>query len=82
MRSFSLAMEALTMGIEAETDVEDIPALSTKKQVAGPKFGQCSPRHIEKMVADGRFPAPIYLGRNPRWRRSDLLKWLNDQAGK
>ena len=64
----------------AEGDVKDIPALSTKLQVAGPKFGQCSPRHIEKMVADGRFPAPIYLGRNPRCRRSDLLKWLNDQG--
>jgi hypothetical protein len=66
----------------AEGDVKDLPALSTKLQVAGPNFGNCSTRHIEKMVADGRFPAPIYLGRNPRWRRSDLLKWLNDQAGK
>ena len=64
----------------AQTDVEDIPALSTKKEVAGPNFANCSTRHIEKLVADGRFPAPIYLGRNPRWRRSDLLNWLNAQG--
>jgi predicted DNA-binding transcriptional regulator AlpA len=66
----------------AEGDVQEMPALSTKLQVAGPNFANCSTRHIEKMVVDGRFPAPIYLGSHPRWRRSDLLKWLNDQAGK
>ena len=63
-----------------ENDVKEMPALSTKRQVAGPMLCNCSTRHIEKMVADGRFPAPIYLGRNPRCRRSDLLKWLNDQG--
>ncbi|MEO2018755.1 MAG: hypothetical protein ABGZ53_30780 [Fuerstiella sp.] len=64
----------------AENDVKDLPALCTKKQVASPMFANCSTRHIEKMVADGRFPAPIYLGRNPRWRRSDLLAWLDAQG--
>ena len=65
-----------------ENDVKEMPALSTKRQVAGPMLCNCSTRHIEKMVADGKFPKPIYLGSHPRWRRSDLLKWLNDQAGK
>jgi hypothetical protein len=64
-----------------ENDVQELPALSTKKQVAGPMFANCSTRHIEKMVADGRFCAPIYLGSHPRWRRSDLLEWLEAQAG-
>jgi hypothetical protein len=68
-------------GIAAQNDVEDLPALSTKKQVASPMFANCSTRHIEKMVADGRFPAPIYLGKKlPRWRRSDLLAWLDSQS--
>ncbi|MCP4787735.1 MAG: helix-turn-helix domain-containing protein [Fuerstiella sp.] len=75
-----MAMAALTLSTAAQNDVEHLPALSTKKQVASQMFANCSTRHIEKMVADGRFPAPIYLGKNPRWRRSDLLKWLNNQG--
>jgi predicted DNA-binding transcriptional regulator AlpA len=90
MRSFSLAMKALAMTktaltlvaalTAAEGDVKGLPPLCTKRQVASQQFANCSTRHIEKMVADGRFPAPIYLGRNPRWRRSDLLQWMNAQG--
>ena len=75
MRSFSLAMKALAMTktaltlvatlAAAEGDVKGLPALSTKKQVAGPEFANCSTRHIEKMVADGRFPAPDLSRQEP-----------------
>ena len=62
----------------AQIDVEELPALATKKQVAA--WCGCSTRQIEKQADAGKFPAPIRLGTHPRWRRSDLLQWLDDQA--
>jgi predicted DNA-binding transcriptional regulator AlpA len=60
------------------TDVSDLPALATKKHVA--QWYGCSGRHIDLMVKDGRFPKPIRAGiRSPRWRRSELLAWLDSQ---
>lgn len=61
------------------SDVHELPPLATKKQTA--KWYGCSDRHIDAMVKDGRFPAPIRAGeRSPRWRRSDLLAWLDSQS--
>ena len=54
MGKAALTIVAALAAAPAAKDVEDIPALSTKKQVAGPKFANCSTRHIEKMVVDGR----------------------------
>lgn len=63
----------------ASIDVADLPALITKKQVA--KWADVSDRHIDKMVRAGVFPKPTYIGvRTPRWRRSDLITWLNAQS--
>lgn len=59
-------------------DVLGLPALSTKKGVAG--WGDCSSRHIDLQVQAGKFPKPIRIGTSPRWRRSDLLAWLESQA--
>jgi predicted DNA-binding transcriptional regulator AlpA len=61
-----------------EMDVQDVPALATKKQVA--VWARCSTRHIELQVKAGVFPAPIRLGTHPRWRRSALLRWLESQS--
>ncbi len=61
------------------SDVAELQPLNTKKQVA--KWYGCSDRHIDSMVKDGQFPEPIRAGvRSPRWRRSDLLNWLDDQS--
>lgn len=62
-----------------QIDVQELPPLSTKKQVA--TWAVTTTRNIELQVADGRFPAPVYIGSRPRWRRSDLLAWLNSQSG-
>ena len=62
----------------AEIDVAQMPALATKKETA--KWAGCTERNIELLVAAGKFPAPIRLGTRPRWRRSDLLQWLESQA--
>ncbi|MEO2017649.1 MAG: hypothetical protein ABGZ53_25115, partial [Fuerstiella sp.] len=53
-------------GIAAHTDVADLPALSTKKEVAGPKFLNCSTRHVEKLIERGKFPRGIRCGANLR----------------
>ncbi len=61
------------------TDVSDLPPLTTKKQVA--KWFGCSERHWDAMVRDGKAPPPIYpTKRSPRWRRSELLAWLDSQS--
>jgi prophage regulatory protein len=35
-----------------------------------------SPRHFRSMNASGRLPAPIRLGRSPRWAVDELRAWL------
>lgn len=61
----------------AEIDVEGLPPLSKKKGVA--KWADTSTRNIELQVAANKFPQPIRIGHAPRWRRSDLLAWLDSQ---
>lgn len=36
-----------------------------------------SRRHIWKLLASGRMPAPIRLGRSVRWRADELRAWLD-----
>ena len=64
----------------AQIDIAELPALATKKQAAA--WAGTSTRNIELQVAANRFPQPIRLGHAPRWRRSDLLAWLDAQATK
>lgn len=60
-------------------DVQDLPSLATKSQVA--EWLNCSDRHVDLMVREDRFPRPIYVSvRSPRWRRSDLLAFLDAQS--
>jgi hypothetical protein len=63
-----------------QLDVAELPSLATKKMVA--KWADTTTRNIELQVAANRFPEPIRLGHAPRWRRSDLLAWLDSQATK
>ncbi|MCH2131513.1 MAG: hypothetical protein MK179_20435 [Pirellulaceae bacterium] len=62
----------------AEIDVSGLPPLATKKQTA--KWLFTTERNLELQVIAGRFPKPIRIGTRPRWRRSDLLAWLNSQS--
>ena len=59
-------------------DVSGLKDLNNKKETAS--WCGCSTRQIELLTADGKFPQPIRLGTHPRWRRSDLLAWLESQA--
>lgn len=40
----------------------------------------CSVRHIERMDAAGRMPAPVRLGRLKRWHLDGLREWLKAGA--
>jgi len=62
----------------ATIDVQELPPLATKKQTAA--WCGCSARQIELLCQAGKFPQPIRLGTHPRWRRSDLLNWLESQS--
>ena len=37
----------------------------------------CSKRHVMRMSDMGRIPRPVKLGQLVRWRRAELLSWLN-----
>jgi prophage regulatory protein len=39
-----------------------------------------SPRAVWGWSDEGKFPAPIELGRLRRWRRADIEAWLKQRA--
>jgi predicted DNA-binding transcriptional regulator AlpA len=38
-----------------------------------------SETHIRAMVRNKTFPAPLKIGRAARWRKADVLKWIEEQ---
>lgn len=40
-------------------------------------LGGCSTRHVFRLADVGRMPRPIKLGSLVRWRRSELINWLD-----
>lgn len=38
---------------------------------------QCSTRHVVRLADRGAMPQPLKLGRIIRWRRADVLKWID-----
>jgi excisionase family DNA binding protein len=40
-------------------------------------LGGCSTRHVYRLADAGRMPAPVKLGSLCRWRRAELIGWLN-----
>jgi predicted DNA-binding transcriptional regulator AlpA len=41
------------------------------------QFG-CTPRHLTNLVARGKAPAPVKLGRLTKWIKADLDAWVAD----
>lgn len=52
----------------------DEQAFLTRREVAA--LLRLSIAQFEKMRAAGRVPAPVYLGRLPRWKRHEILCWM------
>ena len=41
---------------------------------------QYSERSIMRFVDRGQLPKPVYINRQPRWRRSEIDIWLSRQG--
>ncbi len=39
---------------------------------------KCSPRHIDRLVEDQKFPAPFRVGKLRRWSRQTVLAWMEN----
>jgi predicted DNA-binding transcriptional regulator AlpA len=50
-------------------------AIPAKRGITG-----FSAKHIYHLINDGKFPAPIKLGRASLWRLSDINNWLKQQG--
>ncbi len=37
-----------------------------------------SARHVRRQAQIGNLPAPVHIGRSVRWRRADILHWLQE----
>lgn len=46
----------------------------TKKEVAD--LIKATTRHVEKMVAAGKMPRPMYIGKSVRWKKDTVQNWL------
>lgn len=55
---------------------EVLPELLSKTTVCQ-LLDNVTPKHVENLVRSGRMPKPLYLGRMPRWNRSELLEWIH-----
>jgi excisionase family DNA binding protein len=58
-------------------ELDHLPLL-TKEDVAA--LLKVQPRTINEWQRQGRFPAPVRLGRLRRWRRSDLDQFIIEQT--
>ena len=54
--------------------VHDDAALLDVAQVA--VMLHCSTRHVQAMTRAGRMPGKVRLGGAARWRRRDLMAWI------
>ncbi|MBI5864816.1 MAG: excisionase family DNA-binding protein [Planctomycetes bacterium] len=52
-----------------------VDRLLTVREVAA-RLG-ISGRQIQKLLASGRFPAPVRLGRSVRWRDGDVSRFID-----
>jgi excisionase family DNA binding protein len=51
------------------------PALLDVRAVA--RLLDCSWRHVYRLADAGKMPGPVRLGTAVRWRRSDLVAWID-----
>ncbi len=49
--------------------------LLTKEETT--KLLRCSMRHLENLVNAGLCPQPVRIGKTPRFRKQELLEWIN-----
>ena len=50
--------------------------LLDKDQIA--KLVNCHPRHVYRMVSEGKLPQPVKIGKLCRWSSSVIDQWIAD----
>lgn len=40
-----------------------------------------SKAQLFRLRSAGKLPAPLYIGRNPRWRETDISAWIDSRLG-
>lgn len=53
----------------------DLPSLATRRQVA--EYTQMSVPTLARWAGEGRGPKPVRLGGSIRYRKADVLAWLD-----
>lgn len=66
------ATEMITKTVNANTEA---PELLTRDEAA--KLLNISLRTFSGLVSAGKAPSPVRLSVHPRWRRSELMEWIN-----
>lgn len=69
--------EALKMSPEQVAQVKRLVLLTMKQTAA---VINVTPQYIYKMIGEGKFPAPVKLGRMTRFRLADLEQYINAHA--
>ena len=59
-------------------DVQDLPALITHNELAA--FLVVSRKQLDRMINARSVVMPIKVAERNRWRRSDILNWLDGQS--
>jgi excisionase family DNA binding protein len=76
----SVGTPPTTTGVSKMTSLADIESRQAElldvRAVA--ELLACSKRHVYRLSDAGRMPRPVALGRLIRWRRAELLNWVND----
>jgi excisionase family DNA binding protein len=78
----SLGLEGQRMDTSLTTG-SATPLLITSEEVA--RLMGISERTLWRLLSAGKVPVPLRFGRNTRWRRSEVLEWIEKgcpEAGK
>jgi excisionase family DNA binding protein len=67
-------MDLLMMAIKPEREKVE-PELLTVEQVA--QLTTLGVRTVWSLVSEGSFPRPVKIGRATRWRRSQVMAWVD-----
>jgi excisionase family DNA binding protein len=70
-----------TRSVEALAEVEDGVERLLRREVVAERLG-CDPATVRRMVKEKRFPAPLMIGKMPRWREADVNLWIARESRK
>lgn len=63
-------------GHSTSTETQPNPTAELLDVIAIAILLSCSKRHVIRLADSGRMPRPVKLGSLVRWRRAELMAWL------